>query len=119
MSVIKNSIFILMARGIQIAASFFVIIAVARYLSVELYGDYAYIIALVSSVMALTYFGIQQVTIREIAMDRANAHIHLGSALRHALQERLPGVRKDALRAFDSYRIQRRHVRGHSRGHIP
>lgn len=81
MSVIKNSMFILMARGIQIAASSFIIIAVARYLSVELYGDYAYIVALVSSVMALTYFGIQQVTIRDIAMDRANAHVYLGSAL--------------------------------------
>ncbi len=81
MSVIKNSIFILTARGIQIAASSFIIIAVARYLSVELYGDYAYIVALVSSVMALSYFGIQQVTIRDIAMDRANAHVYLGSAL--------------------------------------
>ena len=81
MSVIKNSIFILMARGIQIVSSSFIIIAIARYLSVELYGDYAYIIALVSAVMALTYFGIQQVTIREIAMDRANAHLYIGSAL--------------------------------------
>ncbi|MEK7773498.1 MAG: flippase [Deltaproteobacteria bacterium] len=81
MGVIKNSIFILTARGIQIVSSSFIVIAIARYLSVEMYGDYAYVIALVSAVMALTYFGIQQVTIREIAKDRANAHLYIGSAI--------------------------------------
>lgn len=79
--VIKNSILILIARGVQIASSSFILIAVARYLSIEEYGDYVFIVAFVSSVMALTYFGIQQVAIREISRDRANAGKHLGSAI--------------------------------------
>lgn len=79
--VIKNSLFMLLARVIQIAASSFILIAVARYLTVQSYGDYSFIVAFVSSVMALTYFGIQQIMIREISRDKTNAHKYLGSAI--------------------------------------
>lgn len=87
---IKNSIFILFSRGIQIASSFLILVAVARYLSVEQYGEYTFIIAFVSSVMSLTYFGIQQVLIREIAKNRDNAGLHIGSAIQ--LRTSLSGV---------------------------
>ena len=79
--VMRNSVFVLIARGAQILASFYILIAVARYLSVDQYGDYVFIINFVSSIMALTYFGIQQVMIREIAKDRGNANKYLGSAI--------------------------------------
>lgn len=79
--ILKNSIFILLARGIQIASSFFIVIVVARYLSVEQYGEYSYILAFVSSIMALAYFGIQQVLIREIANSKTTAAQILGAAI--------------------------------------
>lgn len=77
----RNSVFILLAKGINIFSSFFILIAVVRYLPVAQYGEYSFIIAYVSSVMALAYFGIQQVAVREIARDRANAARHIGIAL--------------------------------------
>src|SRR3990167_5432397 len=79
--VVKNSFFILAARGIQILSSFFILVAVAKYLTVQGYGDYSFVTALVSSVMALTYFGIQRIIIREISRDRTKARQYLGSAI--------------------------------------
>jgi O-antigen/teichoic acid export membrane protein len=79
--ILKNSIFILLSRGIQIASSFFVVVVVARYLSVDQYGEYSYILAFVSSIMALAYFGIQSVLIREIANDNTLAAQILGAAI--------------------------------------
>ncbi len=81
-SIIKNSIFILAAKGVQVAASFFILVIVARYLPVLAYGEYTFIIAFVTALMALSYFGIQQVLIRDIAKDRENAGHYLGVALR-------------------------------------
>jgi O-antigen/teichoic acid export membrane protein len=72
---------ILLSRGIQIASSFFVVVIVARYLSVDQYGEYSFIIALVSSIMAIVYFGIQQVMIREIANNKEAAGETLGVAV--------------------------------------
>lgn len=79
--IMKNSIFILVSRGVQISSSFVIVIAVARYLSVEQYAEYSYIIAFVSSVMTLAYFGIQQVLIREIANDKRSADRIVGVAI--------------------------------------
>jgi len=79
--ILKNSVFILLSRGIQIASSFFVVVVVARYLSVDQYGEYSYILAFVSSIMALAYFGIQSVLIREIANDNTLAAQILGAAI--------------------------------------
>jgi O-antigen/teichoic acid export membrane protein len=79
--VLSNSVFILLARGVQIASSAFILISIVRYLSVEKYGEYAYVVAFVASVMGLTYFGIQQVMIRETASDKNRAHLYLGSAI--------------------------------------
>jgi O-antigen/teichoic acid export membrane protein len=79
--IVRNSFFILLARVIQIASSFFVVVAVARYLSLDQYGEYAYIVAFVSSIMALAYFGIQQVLIREIANNKASAAQTIGAAV--------------------------------------
>ncbi len=80
--VLKNSFFILLARGIQLLSAFVVAIAVARYLSITQYGEYSFLVAFVSSIMALAYFGIQQILIREIAMGGASAARVLGAAVK-------------------------------------
>jgi len=79
-SIIRNSFFTAAARGIQIATSYLVAVAVARYLTIRDYGEYSFIAALVASAMSLSYFGIQQVLIREIARDRENAGSYIGAA---------------------------------------
>lgn len=80
-NVLKNSFFILLSRGIQFLSSFFIVVAVTRYLSVEQYGVYSFLAAFVSSIMALSYFGIQQVLIREIAQNKITASQTLGAAI--------------------------------------
>jgi O-antigen/teichoic acid export membrane protein len=78
---IENSIFIAISRVIQIICSYFVLIAIVRYLPIEQYGEYAFVVAFVTSIMALTYFGIQQVMIREIAKDKANVSHYVGASI--------------------------------------
>lgn len=80
-TILHNSIFILLSKAIQIASSFFIVVVVARYLSVDEYGEYSFILAFVSSIMALAYFGIQQVLIREIARDSTTAAQVIGAAV--------------------------------------
>lgn len=79
--IIRNSAFLAAARGIQILFFYLITVVVTRYLSVGDYGEYAFIVALVGAVMSLTDFGAQQVLIREIARDRANAGVYVGTAL--------------------------------------
>lgn len=80
--ILQNSFFTLAARVIQAFTSFFVVIAVARYLSIGDYGRYAYIMALVTSSMAIAYFGIQFVLIRDVARNRERAAEIVGAALK-------------------------------------
>ena len=81
MSIMKNSIFLISSRVLQLGVGFFILVAVARYLSVEQYGEYSFIVAFVTSITALVYFGIQQVVIREMAKDRDKAAHYLGVAI--------------------------------------
>ncbi len=80
--IIKNSAFILSSKGIRVVSSVFILIAVARYLSVQQYGEFTFVVTFVSSIMALSYFGIQRVLIRDIAKDKANASHYFGIAIR-------------------------------------
>ena len=76
---LRNSLFIAVSRGLQIAAGFFVLIAVARHLSEREFGTYASVLATAQAVMSLSYFGIQDVVVREIAKDRSKASEYLGA----------------------------------------
>ncbi len=77
----RNACFVMLARGLDLVAAYLIMVWVARYLSLEEFGDYSYIVALVTAVMALCYFGTQQVLIREVARDRAQAPAYLGVAI--------------------------------------
>jgi O-antigen/teichoic acid export membrane protein len=76
----KNFIFIITTMTVQMLAMAFVTIGIARYLSVADFGQYSFIIALISSIMTIAHFGLQPIMIREIAVDRGNAGMHLGNA---------------------------------------
>ncbi|MBI4666706.1 MAG: flippase [Nitrospinae bacterium] len=79
-NIVRNMVFALISRGMQITVSFVMVIAVARYLSVEGYGTYSYVLAFAASIMTLSYFGIQNILAREIAKDNSKASIHYGAA---------------------------------------
>ncbi len=79
--VIFNSGFILVARAIQILASFVVIIVLLpRYFSVADFGDYSFIMDAVAAVMTISFFGIGKLLIRDIAINRARARELTGIA---------------------------------------
>ncbi len=76
---LRNSLFLALSRGLQILTGFFMVIALVRYMSVDAYGEFAYLTALAQAVMTFSYFGIQDVVVREIARDKSRAPGHLGA----------------------------------------
>lgn len=66
---------------VQIASMAVLTIGLARYLPVEEFGEYTFIIALTAGVMAITHFGLQPIMVREISVDKGNAGRILGNAL--------------------------------------
>lgn len=79
--VMRNFVFLMSSRAVQGVAGFFIAVAVARYLAVGDFGDYSFALALASSVTSLTYFGIQQVAIREMSRHREKAPEYFGIAV--------------------------------------
>ncbi|AGW12026.1 flippase [Megalodesulfovibrio gigas] len=80
-SILSNSLFVMLARVMQLAVGFLLLAGVARYLPVARYGEFGYITTLAASTMAMTYFGLQQTIIKEMARDRTHAARHLGAGL--------------------------------------
>ena len=80
-SLLRNFLALATSRGVQTVSGFFVLLAAARVLPVEDFGRYASVSALAGAVTALTYFGIQQVMIREMVCDRATAAAVVGRAV--------------------------------------
>ena len=80
-SLARNFLALVLSRGVQTASGFLVLLVVARVLSVDDFGRYASVSALAGAVAALTYFGIQQVMIREMVCDRAGAAGIVGRAV--------------------------------------
>lgn len=56
-------------------------VLLARYLGVENFGNYAFIVALVGFIVSITYFGLERVAIREIARSKEQANERLGGVL--------------------------------------
>ncbi|MBI5238714.1 MAG: flippase [Deltaproteobacteria bacterium] len=77
----RNSIFVFMARIIEVAFSLVSISLIARYLNVKLYGQYAYLTSIIAVAIPLAYFGLQRILIRDIARDRKKAGKYLGAAI--------------------------------------
>jgi len=80
-SLAGNFLALAVSRMVQIGSGFAVLLAVARALSIDAFGRYATLSALAGAVVAVTYFGIQQVMIREMVADRANAGAIMGRAV--------------------------------------
>ncbi|MBF0370813.1 MAG: oligosaccharide flippase family protein [Magnetococcales bacterium] len=77
----KNSLFSFLTMVAHLLMLSVQYIVVARYLTVEEFGEYSFIVAFVSSIMTLAHLGIQPIIVREIAVDRENAGLHFGQGL--------------------------------------
>lgn len=79
--VLKNTVALAVARGIDLAVKVLIMAKLARYLGPEMYGEYAFIISLVTLLIVFTNFGIERMTIRNIVRNREEERITLGTAL--------------------------------------
>lgn len=80
-SILHNTIFSFIARGIDVSVTFALAIILARYLGPEGMGRYTYVIAFVAIFVPLVDLGLDHILIREIAHRREAAGEYIGAAL--------------------------------------
>jgi len=66
-SILRNTLFSFMARGLDVAVTFALAVILARYLGAEGMGQYTYIIAFVAIFVPLVDLGLDHILIREIS----------------------------------------------------
>lgn len=76
--IIKNSGWVLSARGIDILSGLIIVAIVARYLGVEEFGIYSFLMAIVWSIMPVLTMGIPRILAREIAQNKDKAANFVG-----------------------------------------
>jgi O-antigen/teichoic acid export membrane protein len=77
----KNSVFFFIARAIDVLTGIISIVLIARYLGSQIYGEYAFILAYVGSIIPLAYFGLERISIRELSKNRERAQEYLGAII--------------------------------------
>ncbi len=77
----KNSLMLLLANGTDVVFRLLVIIVFARYLGVEIYGKYAFLISIVAVAISIPNFGMERIVMREVGNDKAGALDYLSSLL--------------------------------------
>ncbi len=84
-TVARNSLFILIARGMDAGIGMLLIWVSARYLlanfGVDVNGKYAYVIILIGLVFSLANAGLAQIVIRDVAVDKSLAPSYLRASL--------------------------------------
>lgn len=80
-SILRNTLFSFIARGIDVAVTFALAVILARYLGPEGMGEYTYIIAFVAIFVPLIDLGLDHILIREIARQQDSARKYVGAAL--------------------------------------
>jgi O-antigen/teichoic acid export membrane protein len=67
---------------LRLGVALFVSAWVARYLGPERYGVLAYGLTFVAMFQAISLLGLDNLVVRDVAADAANAHLYLGTAIR-------------------------------------
>jgi O-antigen/teichoic acid export membrane protein len=80
-SILRNTLFSLVGRGIDVTVTFALAVILARYLGPEGMGEYTYIIAFVAIFVPFIDLGLDHILIREIARHRDAARKYVGAAL--------------------------------------
>lgn len=77
----KNTIFSLLTIAIDICVSLLSISLIARYLGVNSFGEYIFVITFVEFLCSLFYTGLELVLVREVSKKKEEAAIKFGAAL--------------------------------------
>ena len=79
--VLKNSLFLLMSRGLSIFITLAVVAIVARYIGVELFGLFAVVVAISMTLRPLADFGFDRIICREISRNQVDADLYLNTTI--------------------------------------
>lgn len=77
----KNSVWALIARGIDILSNLILLAIIARYLGVANFGVYSVIIAIVWTISPFLILGLPRILARDIAQDKKRTNELIGSAI--------------------------------------
>lgn len=77
----KNSILVLTARISEAVLNVIVLAQVARYLNIENFGVYVFILAVIEILSPLMFSGLNQILAREVALNRGREPFILGDAI--------------------------------------
>lgn len=77
----KNFFLLLIANGADIIFGLVSVAIFARYLGVDVYGQYAFITSIVAIFVTIPHFGFKRILIREVAKNKDHAQEYLGSVL--------------------------------------
>jgi O-antigen/teichoic acid export membrane protein len=80
-SILHNTIFSFLARGIDVVVTFALAIILARYLHAEGMGRYTFVVAFVGIFVPLIDLGLDHILIREIARHKDVSAKHVGAIL--------------------------------------
>ena len=79
--IVRNSLFVFLARALETLIRIVLVAITARYLGVELFGEFAFIMAIAALLIPILDFGVERIIVREISIDIANADKYVSSAL--------------------------------------
>lgn len=82
--VAKNTVFVSIEKVVEVLASIATVAIVARYLSIELVGQYIFIVTVVGFLLMGSYAGLERIVVRNISRDKE----HTGNYLRGAITAR-------------------------------
>jgi O-antigen/teichoic acid export membrane protein len=77
----KNSFFVLAARLLEVIFNLVILTQVARYLGIDRFGVYSFVLAIIWVLSPMLFLGLNQILAREVAVKRETAPDFLGNAL--------------------------------------
>ena len=80
-TIMKNSFWLLLAEGTNKGILFLVTILIARNFSLEEYGIFGYVFSIMTLIAMIADFGLTNITIRELAKNRAGAKKYFEDAI--------------------------------------
>ena len=80
-TIMKNSFWLFLAEGTNKGILFLVTILIARNFSLEEYGVFGYVFSLMTLIAMIADFGLTNITIRELAKNRAEAKKYFENAI--------------------------------------
>lgn len=77
----RNTVFVSIEKVVEVLASIATVAIVARYLSIELVGQYIFIVTVVGFLLMGSYAGLERIVVRNISRDKGRTDNYLRGAI--------------------------------------